>query len=343
MEKPEKNLFYISVVSLISCIAVVALHANGDFWTYSNDLRWIKANIIECFFFPAVPLFFMISGVTLIDFRKRYSLRVYAEKRLKRAFIPFILWSGFAMVYCLHYGKIALGDLTFSNIISSVFNAKYNGVYWFFPPLFTIYILIPFIGLIPEEKRKKPFFYMTVIAFGFSVIKTLCQLIGIEFNNSLNNGLFNYSIYILIGYYVNCFPISKKRRIAIYLLGVSGFMIHLFGAQILSFKAGRIIDTFKGYTNFPCILHATALFVFFKYFPWKKLGKWFEKAVNILSPVTLGVYLMHWFVLNQLKIRFGFPDINRVSFKALAVIITFTLCAVLTKIIKKIPFLQNIC
>lgn len=75
---------YISVINVIACLGVVILHANGIFWQHPSGLLWISANFLETFFYWSVPLFFMITGVTLIDYNKRYSTTVFFSVDLKR-------------------------------------------------------------------------------------------------------------------------------------------------------------------------------------------------------------------------------------------------------------------
>lgn len=72
------KILYIDVLIVLSCISVVLLHANGIFWLHPNGALWISSNIIESVFYFAVPVFFMISGLTLIDYNKRYSTKIYA-------------------------------------------------------------------------------------------------------------------------------------------------------------------------------------------------------------------------------------------------------------------------
>ena len=66
----KQNINYISVLSVISAIAVVILHTN-EFWIFSRENYWFTANLIECLFYFAVTIFFMISRITLIDYRDR--------------------------------------------------------------------------------------------------------------------------------------------------------------------------------------------------------------------------------------------------------------------------------
>lgn len=64
MKKKE----YLTILSVISAIAVVMLHTNGCFWRFSYERYWFTANIIESVMYFAVPVFFMISGATLLDY-----------------------------------------------------------------------------------------------------------------------------------------------------------------------------------------------------------------------------------------------------------------------------------
>ena len=97
--KKSNRIEYISLASVLSAIAVVYLHANGCFWTFSTSRYWFTANIIESVFYFAVPIFFMISGAMLIDFNKKYGLKEYFQKRIHKTVIPYIVWSliGFAI------------------------------------------------------------------------------------------------------------------------------------------------------------------------------------------------------------------------------------------------------
>lgn len=92
----KKN--YITLLKVLSAISVVYLHANGCFWTFSSEKRyWATANVIESFFYFAVPVFFMITGATLIDYRDRYDTKTFFKKRFQKTAIPFLLWSVFGL------------------------------------------------------------------------------------------------------------------------------------------------------------------------------------------------------------------------------------------------------
>lgn len=83
----------IDVMNIAACVAVVALHVNGGIWGFARNLNWAMMLITECVCYWAVPVFFMITGATLLDYRLRYSTKVFFQKRFTKTGIPFIFWS----------------------------------------------------------------------------------------------------------------------------------------------------------------------------------------------------------------------------------------------------------
>lgn len=93
---------YITFLKVFSAFAVVMLHVNGVFFEFSFKRYWISSNFIECLFYFAVPVFYMITGATLINYRTRYTTREYFKKRWTGAVIPWIVWLFISMVYSVY-------------------------------------------------------------------------------------------------------------------------------------------------------------------------------------------------------------------------------------------------
>lgn len=62
----NRDTQYLTLLNVLSAFSVVFLHTNGCFLHFSTERYWFTANIIESIFYFAVPVFFMISGATLI-------------------------------------------------------------------------------------------------------------------------------------------------------------------------------------------------------------------------------------------------------------------------------------
>lgn len=145
---------YITLLSTISCFAVVLLHTNGCFWHFSStEHYWKTANIIESVFYFAVPIFFMVSGATLIDYSDRYSTKVFFAKRIKKTVIPFLVWSMIGLAFsCLVLKTVNFADIGKRYIVNSTFDASIVTVYWFFPSLFCVYLCMPLFTAVDKAK-----------------------------------------------------------------------------------------------------------------------------------------------------------------------------------------------
>lgn len=259
-----KKKIYIQILGVIACLAVVAMHVNGCFWQFSYDRYWITANIIECICYFAVPIFFMISGATLLNYRKRYTTAVFFKKRFGKTLVPFLIWSVISAIwYYIVYHARPEG---IREVVDGILNTRYVDIYWFFPALFSVYLCIPILSCIPEKYRKRIFGYAILVYFVLEALAPLvCNLMHIEFNEGFGMpAVGGYLIYTLLGYWIDNYELSKKWRCVIYTAALGGFLLMLVGTQILSLKNGTVDTTFKEYRNVPCILYSTGIFLFFK-------------------------------------------------------------------------------
>jgi hypothetical protein len=60
---------------------------------------------------------------------------------------------------------------------------------------------------------------------------------------------------------------KSNRRIDIfaYVFGIIRIAFASFWHLFYSIHAGKIISTYKGYINVPCLLYSSAIFIFFRY------------------------------------------------------------------------------
>lgn len=334
-----KKISYISVLNVISALAVVMLHTNGEFWKFSTERYWFTANIIESVCYFAVPMFFMLSGATLLDYRERYSTKEYFKKRIYKVVIPFILWNVIGVVYGICKGTINLEEFSLIGFIVKSFNNQIVAIYWFFIPLFSIYMSIPLLASVGKEYRKFIFSYLAIIGFCVnSLVPFICSLFNISFNWDLQIGVTSgYLFYVIVGYLLHNYTLQKKWKIIIYILGIAGLFIHIVGTYKLSMEAGYIINKFKGYINVPCVLYSVGLFVFLKELVSKYEKKKIVLFILKFNKYTFAVYLMHFFVM-EIFVKLFKINTFSIYYRVIGAFIIFILCCVFTKIIRKIPF-----
>lgn len=63
----KKRVLYYDILNIIATFGVVMLHNNGLAHVFSNSPHWYQALGVEVLFYWPVPIFFMLSGATLIN------------------------------------------------------------------------------------------------------------------------------------------------------------------------------------------------------------------------------------------------------------------------------------
>ncbi len=346
-----KRKDYLTVLNVMSALAVVYLHSNS-FWTYTQDADWVLYNIIECIFYFAVPIFFMISGATLIGYRKRNTTREFFKKRVIKAVIPFIFWSVFSLGFgilmqSVKYGKESINYNAY-DIINMFTYCKFpfNSIYWFFPVLFTSYMFMPILSAIDESKKKSVFEYIIISSL---VVNVLLPFIISFFQGEIgySGGFYfiaglDYATYLVLGYYIDNYEIKINIRIIIYIFGALGLLAHFFGTWWLSSVDGSINDLFKEYINLPAITYSTALFLLFKNINFNNAPKFIMNIIYFFRSQTFGVYLTHYFIIVLIDIYCPIVDTDNHFYKLLAPVVIFTIASLLIRLLQKIPVVKKI-
>lgn len=343
-KQQDTSLIYLTILNVVSCFSVVALHANGIFWSRPVGRLWITANFIETWFYFAVPVFYMCTGLTLLDYPSRYSTKEYFKKRCLKTVLPFLFWSLFAFAFSSFqlFKRGEAADFNILHIVANIFNSTYRGVYWFFPPLFVIYLAIPVLAHTKEKLRLCK--YMAVLGIIFvATLPLVCNLLQITYNSALTPSVIGgYMIFPVLGYLCGKIDFKRWQRIALYILGLLGWAMHFAGTILLS-ADGEINGTFKGYTNLPSVLQAIGVFIFARY-AIAPLMSGHEKVRTILSwfsKRTFGVYLIHSYFTEYGPSVLGI-DSASILWRTFGCAGIFLLSTAITWFLQKLPLLRRI-
>lgn len=149
-------------------------------------------------------------------------------------------------------------------------------------------------------------------------------------------------MFLFIGYLLSRREFSKKIKVIIYMVAAIGFLVHLCGTYILSMEAGSIISTFKGYTNVPCLLYSTGVFLFIKENSDLLMKNHLAHyVVQKLAGYTFAVYLLHPFVMPFIVSKFHIP-VTSIIYRVLGPIVIIFICIIIAKFIRYIPFGKRI-
>lgn len=224
--------------------------------------------------------------------------RPFLSKRVKRTVIPFVAWSLiWFILYSTRNDGVHLGPRTFINMM---LNNQIEQVYWFFFPLFSIYLSMPLLSLLADNKK--------ALAYGVgasfilqSVLPYVLPILGIEWPESISIlALSGNLLFTALGYLLATTELSKKQRMTIYILGIMGAIFRFAYTAVSSEAIGAVDRLYFNYLAFPAVLQGAAIFTLFKYLDFSPIG---AKGMNLLSTISscsFGVYLIHEPILNHI-------------------------------------------
>ena len=341
---PKSKKSYLTLASVVSAISVITLHTNGCFWDFSTNHYWFTANIIECVFYFAVDVFFMITGATLLDFFDKYTLREYFSKRIKKTVIPFVAWTLIGILYRVVIAKnLLVADVTPRFVFDGLTKFNIINLYWFFGPLFCVYLSIPLFAAVSKEKRNLVFSYVAVSSLVFNILIPFINAVfalNITCPLSVSVGS-SYLLYICAGYLLSHNEINVKLRILSYVLAVAGLLTHIIGTYELSIASGQINGLYKGYVNIPGFFYAVGIFIAIRYFSTRVKNAVFWKIINFIGEYTLPMYLMQWFFMDAVG-RFTHINTYSLYYRLGAPIPIATAIVLITIGLRKIPVLKHI-
>lgn len=331
------RVIWFDVLNVVACFGVVSMHFNGLVHAYSPTLDWAQALAVDCLFYWAVPVFFMLSGATLMDYRDRYDTRAFLIKRAKRTVIPFVAWSLIALVWKVSYGLMELPHGPRS-LINLVLNTQIIDIYWFFIPLFMMYLSLPALSLFRANRG----IIRYLIGMGFLINIALpfaCTAVGITWNSQASLSILGgYLIYVLIGFYLRDEKLSKKQRVVIYALGICGVLTRYVHTVFASANQGELVNLTWGYTSLPCFFESIAVFVLARQIRWERMFKSdvAKQRLKAVAGCSFGIYLIHMIVFQYGLWMTGLNG-GDWEWRILGPFVAYGICLVLVWVMKRIP------
>lgn len=340
-----RRIEYYDILAILASIAVVSMHSNA-FWHYRDSPSWILNTGIEVTMRWAVPVFFMLTGAKLFNYRTHYTTRVYFVKRIRQVVIPFVVWSILGLLFAIHVSNSISRYESPIYYFDILINAKIPdvNVYWFFIPLFTIYICIPVLSLIPQERRNRVYIFLVGWTLIVNLLAKTLPFVGIEFNTYWYNPLCSgWLIYPLIGYLLSGNEVSTIFRYLSYVLALMSCVLSFYITLQKGFSTGRAINLFPTGQELPYVFTSVAVFLFVKTFVCKHQF-FFTKhsnAIKKLATASFGVYLIHMFLIN-LFVKYQLIDTLRWWSPFLIIPLIWLLSMSISVVLGKIPFVQEI-
>lgn len=336
-----KRLYFLDSLRIIAICAVILLHVAGSYW-YKLDVAsysWQVMNVYDCITRWGVPVFVMISGALFLDPDRPQSIRKMWTKNIPRIVALILFWGA---LYALLYDLPA--EFTQESVLQLVKDAIFGpGHLWFLFMLLGLYILVPVLRCITQNEIAMRYFLAVglVVNFLFPLLNAsdAMPVVSDLFDMLLIQLPVGYSFYFVLGYYLMAHPPKRPWRIAIYAIGLAGLVVSILATSFSSLAQGSADNTFISGSYF-FMFAAAGVFIFARQLFEKRTPS--EEAlyyVKAFSDCTLGVYVVHIFVLRTLM-SFGLnaTDFDPVFAVPLLAIICAGLSFGIAWFLKKIPF-----
>lgn len=340
----SNRTYYLDTLRIIAICAIVLLHVAGSYW-YLLDVSsfdWVVINAYDCITRWGVPVFVMISGALFLDPKRPQPLRKLWTKNIPRLAALIVFW-GLLYALVFDWPQTWSVESAFAFIHDLLFGTPHL---WFLFMLIGLYVIVPLLRCITANEQATRYFLILGLIVNV-IIPPLsssgCFGIGEEIYTALLLELpLGYSFFFVLGYYLNSHDLSRVWRLAIYLIGAAGLIAATVVTAWLSGLSGEA-NKLVIQSTYPFAFAAAGVFIAVKRFFKKRT---FNEArlgtIYTLSSCTLGVYVIHIFVLRALM-QFGIsaldpdPLLGSLCLAAITIVLSFAIAYVL----KKIPFFGN--
>lgn len=211
METKER-LQYPDVLRSISTFAVVLLHvASRNMWAFkAGDLSYSAFTIYSGLARFAVPMFFMLSGMFLLDPNKNITNKMLFKKQMLRIITAYAFWTLFYAVFKTFTAWDFSRESCLERITEAIFvNRHYH--LWFLPIIFGLYAITPYLRKIVAGCTKRELEVFLLMAFVVSSLKPMCEALKICTPlTGLINALQLNLVTGCVGWYVMGFYLKKS-------------------------------------------------------------------------------------------------------------------------------------
>ena len=223
-------------------------------------------------------------------------------------------------------------------------NNQIEQVYWFFFPLFSIYLSMPLLSLIADNKRALA--YGVGVSFVLqSVFPYALPILGINWPGSIAVlALSGNLLFTALGYLLSTTELTKKQRTVIYVLGLLATIFRFIYTAVSSESIGAVDRLYFNYLAFPAVLQGIAVFTLFKHMDFSLINARKARIMSVISSCSFGVYLMHKPILDHFVLSPHWLNIpmTSVMLRTVGALVFYIACVGIVLLLKKIPVVKNI-
>jgi surface polysaccharide O-acyltransferase-like enzyme len=319
--------------------APVVLNVPSD-----HSIDWWIGNTLDSGVRWAVPVFVMISGALNLDPSKNDRAVEFFRKRVSRVLVPLVFWS---IVYSIinarenGFGPIA--------VLSALVRGEPSRHLWYLYMMIGLYLYTPFLKTYLKGAEKREITFLIGTLFALAICADTLQNLNFINYQSVFTQFVPYIGYYLCGYHLFHYYHDHTEgvfRVSLLTLILSTCLI-AGGVGFLTIGLHLKNGFNYVYTNFSPPVMSASIAVFLmvcgKGRKWDE-PVWFRKAINIISPKTLGIYIVHPVVLliSQKTLTLPFEKVSPVIGIPLLSGLVFLTSLVVVSFLMRTPMLRRV-
>ena len=305
MKKEQNNVsrkYNLDMARCYACILVVLIHVVSIDWYIDPHLgKWKIYNIFDTFARCGVPIFFMLSGILFLE-REVFQIRKFFTHNIFRLLKIWIAWT------ILYEGYSQIRFHTYSGVKEFIL-ACINGHYhlWFLPMMIMVYLLFPIVhaGLhkhTVDLKCMVGLFALLILRANIFLIPNRSDIVNALLNKADFATAIIYTGYAVLGYYLSLKRFGNRARILCCVGYVSISIVSALGNDWYSISCNNGIASewlYSYFSIFTCLQAICVLCFFLSLKNSSEKGKIWK----YISSCTLGVYLIHPFIVEELAYK----------------------------------------
>ena len=339
-----KRLVYLDILNIIAMIQVVDLHVNGIVHSHPEIRAWNTSLIVKVLFYWGVPLYLMISGANLMNYRSKYDTKTFFKKRFIKVVIPFLFWAMVMFAYRLKKNLFHTYH-SFAEFINAFLSNEEQSTYYFIFEILGLYLTMPFLSLLTEEKHRKTLWFTIALYVIFNAtLPYILLFFKIYYNYAFSVRIGGFVIYVILGYLLSTQTLKKKEKIILYISTILGIVWRYAITFYLSKKHGVVFGDIWSYKTWYAFLGAAAIFVFVKD---SKIVKKLEdkprlqKILASVASCSFGIYLIHVPIMEAL-VKFLKINVYTWQYRTFGILAVYFITLIPILIMKKIPIVKKL-
>lgn len=272
----KNRLLSFDVIRVIALLFAISCHIGAFFvmnYKDTHTIEFITGNIFTQIS-ASIPLFIMLTGALFLREEKKFNLDVFLKKSWFPLVVLTVIWTLF---YGLLYGyglpMLTHQPVSFDAFIKYLLTFK-GSLYphmWYSRMIVGMYLLIPILRLFVKKENKNYIKWIIIGAIVIQFIPGTLQMFTAGMEVTLKKfvetfylqPLTGFVAYFLVGWYVTTFPLSKKLRRILYVLGIIAVLISVLSVQFYI----DVIPGIRGYVHsgldIVSFVWGVSIFVFF--------------------------------------------------------------------------------